>query len=190
MKSKELSTAKSDPSINYGKKDKKVHFADTIGLSLVSVYFIRDSSPRSLLNDTRRKIRDNLYQKFTYERARLLNFLQPLSPNSLRDRLEKNTVCLESITLCDYVLRGSVKVKNIAYEKRVFVRWTIDNWESHTETPASYVPGSLTETTDDFAFELRMPTDLEKNFKLEFAICYEVLGIQSWDNNAGDNFRV
>ena len=38
-------------------------------------------------------------------------------------------------------MEGTIKVKNITFEKGVNVRLSIDEWESHEDIPASYVPG-------------------------------------------------
>jgi protein phosphatase 1 regulatory subunit 3A/B/C/D/E len=188
VKSNILSSAKSDSSLNEGRRFKKVHFADTLGLSLVSVCYFRDPVPRSYQRKT--GIRPSLFEKERIDKARLLNFIQPLCGKKLVETLQRQNVSLESITIRDYNISGNVKVQNLAYDKRVFVRFTMDNWKSYLDTTACHVYGSNTGTTDTFTFELDIPDELEKDFKIEFAVCYEVLGMRLWDNNYGDNYRV
>ncbi|XP_031553790.1 glycogen-binding subunit 76A-like [Actinia tenebrosa] len=188
VKTNILGTAKSDSNLNEGRKDKKVHFADTLGLSLVDVCYYRDTAPRSYHRKI--AIRPTFFERERVDRARLLNFIQPLCGKKLIDTLEKQSVALESITIRDYSISGSVKVQNIDYEKKVFIRYTKDSWQSYSDITAEYVYGSNSGTTDTFSFVLVIPNDLEKDFKIEFAICYEVLGHKFWDNNYGDNFRI
>lgn len=188
VKTNILGTAKSDSSLNEGRKDKKVHFADTLGLSLVDVCYYRDPTPR--LYHRKIAIRPTFFERERVDRARLLNFIQPLCGKKLIDSLEKQNVALESITIRDYSISGSVKVQNLAYEKNVFIRYTKNSWQSYSDITANYVHGSNSGPTDTFSFELVIPDDLEKDFKIEFAICYEVLGHQFWDSNHGDNFRI
>lgn len=187
-----LGSAKSDSCIQESRKDKqglkykKVHFADTLGLSLVSVCVFQTPRPCHRKNG----IRPSSCLDGRIDRARLLNFIQPLSGKKLIDALKRQTVCLESITVREYSILGHIKVNNLAYEKRVTVRYTLDNWTSYRETTAHYVYGSSTGAIDTFRFEMFIPEDLEKDIKIEFAVCYQVLGSQFWDNNYGDNFRL
>lgn len=188
LKTSLLGPAKSEPCIHETKKDKKVHFADTLGLSLVSVCIFSNSTPRNC----HRKIGNRPVSAVDgrIDRARLLNFIQPLSGKKLIESLDRQNVCLESITVREYSILGHIKVKNLAYEKRLFVRYTLDNWSSYQETSAHYVYACSTADLDTFKFEIFIPEDLEKDIKIEFAICYQVLGLQFWDNNCGDNFRL
>jgi hypothetical protein len=38
-----------------------------------------------------------------------------------------------------HTIEGRVLVRNIAYEKRVFARFTLDAWETHRDEPAHFV---------------------------------------------------
>ncbi|XP_020910911.1 protein phosphatase 1 regulatory subunit 3B-like [Exaiptasia diaphana] len=189
LKSSLLGAAKSDTCLNESRRDKKVHFADTLGLSLVSVLHFSDP-PRSH-NLRKVGIRPASCRGCgRIDRARVLNFVNPLSGKKLLEALERQAVCLESITIREYSIQGNIKVKNLAYEKRLFIRYTKDNWATYQETAASYVYGSSTGSVDTFKFELAISEDLEKDIKIEFAICYQVLGTRIWDNNCGDNYRL
>ncbi len=39
-------------------------------------------------------------------------------------------------------MKGTIKVKNISFEKRVFLRVTCDNWRSYMDYVAVYQPSS------------------------------------------------
>lgn len=174
------SCRKSDSELH--KKDKKVHFADSMGLSLVSVVYLPQPAPTARLLSKRR-------WSFCEERARFLNFTKPVERRDFNERLNGLNVSLENIVLRDFGLFGTVKVRNLAYEKRITVRYTTDGWSTYRDVVCQYV-GSHTRFTDTFSFEIALPTTLIKDCKLEFAVCYKVHGIEFWDNNSGDNYRV
>ena len=175
------SCSKSDPDLS--KKDRKVHFADSMGLSLVSVVYLPTPAPKARLPPRR-------WSSLQEEKARLLNFIQPEERHDFNDSLNRLHVSLETIAMRDFGVYGTVKVRNLAYHKRVIVRYTIDGWSSYRDIIGHYIDRLHTEFTDSFSFEIAMPTTLLKDCKLEFAICYKVLGVEFWDNNNGDNYRV
>ncbi|KAK4333068.1 Protein phosphatase 1 [Rhodotorula toruloides] len=87
-------------------------------------------------------------------------------------------------------IRGLVRVKNLAFEKWVAVRFTLDNWQTVSEVSADYVdslPGA-----DRFSFTIRLQDLLarleEKTMFL--AVRYTVGGKEIWDNNGGQNYRI
>ena len=172
------SCRKSDPELV--KKDKRVHFADSMGLALVSIFYLPQPPTRTKLPQQRR----------CEEKAKLLNFLQPVEKRDFSERLNSLNVSLENIVLRNFGVFGTVKVRNLAYEKRITVRYTIDGWLSFRDVVGNYVHGSYNGITDTFSFEIAIPTTLIKDCKLEFAVCYKVLGVEFWDNNSGDNYRV
>jgi hypothetical protein len=110
-----------------------------------------------------------------------------------------SNVQLESISLVPAqppLLRGTVRVRNIAYEKLVTVRFTTDGWETTVEAQAHYNGNSPSDGTwDRFAFTIPLewhaglagPTPRT----LLLAVRYAVLGIgEWWNNNGGDDFRI
>lgn len=165
------------------KKDKKVHFADSVGLSLVSVVHLPTPAPKVRLSARR-------WSSFEEEKGRLLNFTQPLKRQDFNERLNSMNVALEAVVLRDFGMCGTVKVRNLTYHKKVTVRYTIDGWSTYRDVVGQYIERLHTEFTDTFSFEIALPTTLIKDCKLEFAICYKVLGVEFWDNNSGDNYRV
>jgi len=175
------SCRKSDSDLH--KKDKKVHFADSMGLSLVSVVYLPQPAPTARFLSKRK-------WSFCEERARLLNFTPPVERRDFHERLNGLNVSLENIILRDFGMFGTVKVRNLAFEKRITIRYTTDGWSTYRDVVGQYVNGSHAGFTDTFSFEIALPSTLIKDCKLEFAVCYKVHGIEFWDNNSGDNYRV
>ncbi|NXT85168.1 PPR3E phosphatase, partial [Zapornia atra] len=86
-------------------------------------------------------------------------------------------------------LRGAVRVLNLAYEKAVSVRYTLNRWASCAEVAAAYQSaGPADGLTDRFVFLLPLGAGAEAG--LEFAIRYRVAGAEYWDNNEGANYRL
>jgi hypothetical protein len=69
-----------------------------------------------------------------------LNFSQPSSDYfKFRKQLEENCVSLENVLLKGFEINGTIKVKNISFEKSVFLRCSFNKWQTHEDFPASYV---------------------------------------------------
>lgn len=180
------------------KQKKTVHFADTKGLNLTSTFFFLRDNHRPL-PENRRKIFANFYQSnddgdsnrtVKGQQAKLLNFKSPVPNASQQECLERNYVCLEK-TLCNRSgIYGRVKVKNLALEKEVCIRYSWDSWKNFEDTQANYIAGSSTVETDTFFFHVTPPAGTTENRKVEFAICYKVNEGFYWDNNFGDNYRL
>ncbi|KAL0965695.1 hypothetical protein UPYG_G00284550 [Umbra pygmaea] len=122
----------------------------------------------------------------------VLDFTQPSSDYLLfRQRLETELVCLEHCMLKEKALAGTVKVKNLSFEKSVKVRVTFDSWKSYTDHECQYVKDTYTGSDrDTFSFEFSLPAELKPHKPVEFAICYEVHGKTYWDSNQGQNYRI
>jgi Carbohydrate/starch-binding module (family 21) len=127
-------------------------------------------------------------------------------------------VHLESVTLPPArppVLRGTILVRNIAFEKNVSVRFTLDGWTTVSEVLATYagpvapsetlagtnhgqtvgdLVGSLTASGwDRFNFAIKLE-DYEIYLwqrTLYLVIRYSAPAVgEWWDNNSGDNYRI
>ena len=126
-------------------------------------------------------------------------------------------VHLESITLPPArppILRGTVLVRNISFEKHVGVRFTLDDWTTVSEVLAVYAGpvapsetlagtnqgktvgdliGSLPSCWDRFNFAVKLE-DYETYLSqrtLYLVVRYSVPGTgEWWDNNSGENYRV
>ena len=105
----------------------------------------------------------------------------------------ESNIHLESIALLPVrptLLRGIVRVRNVAFEKTVVARFTTDGWTTVSETEARYVspvPGADAGAWDMFAFTI----PLEAPHTLLLAVRYTVPNAgEWWDNNGGADFRV
>ena len=182
------------------KMKKRVSFADDIGLSLEAVRTITESSdtPPRLRPEILSSITVGATAGVTEKPPLVLQFPQPASDYlAFREKVDKNCVSLENVILKDYNLIGTVRVKNISFEKAVRVRCTFDGWETHTDISASYVPNnpvvgqsSTASRYDTFKFEMSVPPTMDFSKKIQFCVCYEVNNAQFWDNNCGANYEV
>ena len=100
-------------------------------------------------------------------------------------------------------LKGNVIVRNIAFEKRVSARFTLDWWQTTSEVAGRYIRGvacpppegcdaPVVDTHDRFAFIIKLSDVLAKieEKTLFIAIRYSVDGRELWDNNKGRNYHV
>lgn len=179
---------------------KKVRFADSLGLELISVRHFDDSDvPESP---------DRVMDKFKKARALHLNnfeqhsnactqstfvetlFTCPGARADFQERLRSSRVLLESVQTDEFSISGVVRVVNLAFEKRVTLRYTLNNWLTFMDVPASYVPRSSDGLSDKFHFKIVTPAFLESSGSLQFAVRYRVGADEFWDNNDGKNYKV
>ncbi|RDD37511.1 Protein phosphatase 1 regulatory subunit 3B [Trichoplax sp. H2] len=119
-----------------------------------------------------------------------LCFDQPAQDNNFTSNLKKNFIQLEKVTLKEQLrVIGDVKVRNIAYEKAVTVRYTLDSWKTCNDMAAQYKCSSENGIVDTFSFTLTLPTNLFVE-KLEFAIKYDCNSTSYWDNNNNHNYVI
>ncbi|KPP61794.1 protein phosphatase 1 regulatory subunit 3E-like, partial [Scleropages formosus] len=114
---------------------KKVRFADSLGLELTSVKHFCD--------------------------ADMPEFENPGEAPGFLERVRELRVCLERADADEFSLSGLVRVLNVAFEKRVLLRYTLNNWVTFFDVPACYVPQSSDGFTDQFSFKIITPAFLE-----------------------------
>ena len=92
-------------------------------------------------------------------------------------------------------ISGVVRVANIAFNKKILVRYSVDRWTTQTNVDGEYIPRSNDGTTDRFSFTIILPS--RKQFvvgcEVQFAICYlagDCPSFEFWDNNNGRNYIV
>ncbi|NWU24540.1 PR3CB phosphatase, partial [Dyaphorophyia castanea] len=179
-----------------GQKKKRVVFADMKGLSLTAVRFFSKIEEdlcdlQHALSDLacfRPRLRDLRPEVCRY----VLDFPQP-SANyvAFRNSLHSNFVCLESCLIQDHVLSGTVKVRNIEYEKKVTVRITSDGWKSFRDISCQYMHSTYgSADTDIFSFELTLPKPSISHRVTEFCISFQCGQKTHWDNNHGKNYKI
>jgi len=91
-------------------------------------------------------------------------------------------------------LIGSVVVANLAFQKHVTCRFTLDYWKTTSEVGAEYAAeirsadNSVSHDRFNFNIKLSDLANLESK-TLYFCIRYNVNGQEYWDNNGGLNFQ-
>ena len=109
------------------------------------------------------------------------------------------------------ILRGTVRVRNIAFEKRVAARFTTNDWKTVSEVFARYtgpaIPGGHhhgeegdDDKWDQFAFSISLEFYAPRRvggsshshaITLLLAVRFTAPGVgEWWDNNGGNNFRI
>ena len=183
---------------------KSVRFADSCGKPLTTVRVMKEPSdyPPNLDPAILKKVLGNYYKGSEDEEKPastwVMTFSQPASDYiKFHETLEHGNVALENVMLKNEVSRmlGTVKVKNIAFEKNVFVRLTSDNWKTFTDHNASFQPSS-SRTTDTFSFDFPIMSSCnDPDARIEFCVCYQIGPFNGgtpsqefWDSNGGSNY--
>lgn len=181
-----------------GRIRKRVSFADQSGMALATVRILSEPSdvPPRLKAEVLAHLTQGAQAGATGKPPLKLTFSQPASEYmAFREKLEYNKVSLENVILKDYDVVGTIKVKNISFEKRVFVRFTCDAWETHTDVPALFTPGpsdgsGLPSIYDTFTFRFEVPPTCDRSSSVQFAVCFNAEQGQFWDNNSGNNYVI
>ncbi|KAM6123601.1 protein phosphatase 1 regulatory subunit 3E-like [Phoenicopterus ruber ruber] len=185
---------------------KTVRFADSLGLELTSVrHFCEADLPQvplpapprtaDLFKTRKPPALGDLEPVLFGPPPPLLEPLFPPQPGAspgFAERVRQHKVRLEWVRAEPAGLRGAVRVLNLAYEKAVSVRYTLNRWASCAEVPAAYQPaGPADGLTDRFTFLLPLgAAAAAAEATLEFAVRYRVAGAEYWDNNEGANYRL
>lgn len=197
-----LKTGKTPPGTP-GRK-KIVRFADVLGLDLADVRTFMDEIPKiptsayddlsdadiSLsLSDTSLCSNTSPIDLHHPKSTKLLMplFQQPGGESNFLDKVRDNQVCLENAVVCSDYINGTVRVRNLDFNKSVHIRYSTDSWRTYADLQASYVSNSCDGFSDKFSFTLYVHT-LIPGQKLEFAVRFHCKGCQYWDNNKGVNY--
>nr|Q8BRJ4.2 RecName: Full=Protein phosphatase 1 regulatory subunit 3E [Mus musculus] len=173
---------------------KRVRFADALGLELAVVRRFRPGEPPRVPRHVQVQLQRDALRHFAPcpPRARGLQearvALEPALEPGFAARLQAQRICLERADAGPLGVAGSARVLDLAYEKRVSVRWSADGWRSLRESPASYAgPAPSPPRADRFAFRLPAPP---VGGTLLFALRYRVTGREFWDNNGGRDYAL
>lgn len=182
------------------KTKKKVLFADEKGLMLTQIRIMTEPS------DCPPKLSLELLDQVTKGASASVSpdlwepqFQQPASDYVLfRQKLESIYISLENVIVkeAEESVLGTVKVKNIAFDKQVMVRVTFDDWVTKQDIAATFVPSGTEGTAvydlyDTFSFTLAIPPGVAgQNRHLEFCVCFTCDGKEYWDNNNGANYKL
>lgn len=179
-----------------GQNQKRVVFADTRGLALTHVKIMTEPSyapPKwtaAFLAQVTQGV-SNSQEEDQWE----ADFSQPAADYmALRKTVQKQLVALESVAVRteEKALVGTVKVKNLAYHKEVFVRITFDSWSSQQDVFATYMPTGLmcssgTSLLDTFTFRTPLPPT-PASHRIDFCVGFRCQGQEYWDNNHSQNY--
>ena len=93
------------------------------------------------------------------------------------------------------VLMGSVIVRNLAFNKLVVARFTLDYWKTTSEVVAEYNNSvrqkQIEDGCDRFTFSIKLEDQANlENKTMFFCIRYNVNGQEYWDNNNSINYQV
>lgn len=177
---------------NCGKTKKQVSFADHKGLALAVVKIFSEFDDPIDIPLSIQKLFASALDVSEDDDKLVLDFKQPSADYlQFRQRLERDSVCLEHCVLKDRAIAGTIKVKNLSYEKAVKVRITFNTWKSHTDVDCQYVNDMyLGSEWDTFSFEVNLPAQVELQERVEFAVFYVVDGNTHWDSNQGQNYKI
>lgn len=122
-----------------------------------------------------------------------------LTPNLPHDSPARKTlpVKLEKVWLSadQKSLLGSVAVANLAFQKHISCRFTLDYWKTTSEVTAEFSQEIRPRDTpighDRFNFSIKLSDTANLESKtLYFCVRYSVNGQEFWDNNGSANFQV
>lgn len=159
------------------KRSRRVRFADEHGGKLCNVKVI-DCSP----------LRSTICSKVPFRYRSMTDYSVVYNET----KLNTQNICLVAYgILATSNIFGAIAVKNIAYDKIVIVRLTLDSWKTSRDIPASFVQQERNGTVDRFFFMTSLDgcelSDVVSS--LEFAVCYCVGDETFWDNNSNSNYR-
>lgn len=122
----------------------------------------------------------------------ILDFIQPAADYlDMRNRLKSQQVCLETCSIQDRMLSGTVQVRNVSFEKSVSVRITFDSWRAYRDVVGLYLNNIYgCPDIETFSFSVLIPEVLEPSHLVEFCIQYQTQDQTFWDNNHGKNYRL
>lgn len=176
---------------------KRVMFADDCGLELTTVKVMTEPSdvpPRLSPSVFRALLGDAFDEEVKPSASWIVDFTQPASEYvKFRETLERQNVALENVLVrndqCKMV--GTIKVKNIDFEKNVIVRFTDNNWQSYFDRPAVFQRTAATSNVyDTFCFDIDIPCDDATHNRIDFCVCFRTTNGEYWDSNGGSNYSL
>ncbi|KAI8887328.1 carbohydrate-binding module family 21 protein [Backusella circina FSU 941] len=158
------------------KPKKSVHF-DPFFLERV-VLFTEEQEPIQLQRVTE-----------VQPRLRLLCPFWPSKPNPVMV-VNKRWFSVEK----NFAIKGSILVRNLALDKLVSVRYTMDNWKTVHDVEGlffgPYIKNPAFDVYEFVMLEIGLRDAGEMRGKIELAIQVTADGIDYWDNNNGLNYQI
>uniref|UniRef100_A0A1I7X5S1 CBM21 domain-containing protein n=1 Tax=Heterorhabditis bacteriophora TaxID=37862 RepID=A0A1I7X5S1_HETBA len=192
---------------------KVVSFADSMGLDLCNVrpIFPYNSSDDDIFGSalpiTLSVMRSTTASHFTsrlpfqhcnsFNNVRYLH-LQTSPYSNYRDPTQVNKeliqkakscgICLKSSNVIGMTFSGVITVNNIDFDKKVYVRYTLDDWKTYLDIPAYFIGSNSQENLDNFSFSIFLPSTIPVGMQCQFCLRYLCRGTEFWDNNGGRNY--
>uniref|UniRef100_A0A8C5KS50 Protein phosphatase 1 regulatory subunit 3A n=1 Tax=Jaculus jaculus TaxID=51337 RepID=A0A8C5KS50_JACJA len=166
---------------------RRVSFADSLGFNLVSIKEFDSWELPSA--STEFDLKKDIFHKEEYVLSPLFDL--PSSKEEVMRQLQVQKAILETT---EYLpgstsMKGIIRVLNMSFEKLVYVRMSLDDWKTHYDILAEYVPNSCDGETDQFSFKISLVPPYQKDgSKVEFCIRYETSVGTFWSNNNGTNY--
>lgn len=186
VRSTSLKSGKSPPGTPF--KKKIVRFADALGLDLAAVRTIVSEElplvPASAFSHLQLAPVVRSPPPCTLELKPL--FEQPGASPTFLSRLTSQRVCLESVVSSGCALHAVIRVVNVAFEKLVVLRYSMDNWRSFCDLRAVYLPGSSDSISDRFGVDVYLTP--QGDAQVQMCVRYVVGDQEFWDNNEGANY--
>lgn len=192
---RETESPNSDWKHSASRAKKRVVFADSKGFSLTAIHVFSEfqENPAWDLQLDLLDLEDITAGLKLHEEKNLILGFAPPSADYLdfRNRLQKNLVCLENCTLQERAVSGTVKVKNVSFEKKVCLRITYDSWKTYSNVDCVYMNNVYGDSDNDtFSFAVDLPPAIPTEQKIEFCVYYQTSDNIFWDNNDGQNYKI
>jgi len=125
--------------------------------------------------------------------------------NLFRQKVDRENVALENVLIKNDLRRltGTVKVKNLGFEKSVSLRLSFDNWRSFTDHTCRYKQHRASHSNsvrtgdlfDTFEFDLELEPekfsdDEPERTSAQFCIRFWSPQGEFWDSNGGENYSL
>ena len=122
-----------------------------------------------------------------------ISLVLPDFPNNTLPDLGSRDVCLETLEIAadSKSLKGTALLRNIAFEKRLSIRFTLDEWQTVSEVTGEWSCTLVGGTLDRWSFSIKLQDMLARieDRKMYIALRYSVNGQDIWDNNYHQNYR-
>jgi len=181
-----------------GVAKRRAWFADTAGGDLLDVReFVAFASDEDEEEDPGFEAEAACYRKHPTAQPiyRINTDLRvPAERSALLEAVQAHKVAVEQLTPVEgepLAFGGLVRVLNISYHKSVYIRSTMDHWDTYYDHPAEYIQGSSDGQTDAFGFKLSFaPPYNTHGTRIEFVVRYETSDGDYWANNSNMNYAV
>ncbi|KAH3682977.1 hypothetical protein WICPIJ_006064 [Wickerhamomyces pijperi] len=116
------------------------------------------------------------------------------TPNMLRGTERIKLIELKIDSINNFELLGVIHVVNLCFEKKVEIKYSIDNWKSNFIHFANYHK-SINSRTDEFQFKINFKNlikskDYSDNNLLQICLIYCANNETYYDNNSNENYKL